>query len=90
MALDYNQTGIPKKKFSLVDPNGAWLPCLALYHNAKNKVLVDGNEVILYFGTGRGVLGANAPSVYCMRDACILLVSRHTVLWPLRTEIELQ
>ena len=90
MSLDYNQNGIPKKKFSLVDPNGAWLPCLALYHNATNKVLVDGNEVILYFGTGRGVLGANAPSVYCMRDACILLVSRHTVLWPLRTEIELQ
>ena len=90
MSLDYNQNGAPKRKFSLVDPNGAWLPCLALYQNATNKCLVDGNEVVLYFGTGRGVLGGNAPSVYFMKDACIILVTKHLVLWPLRTEVELQ
>ena len=73
-----------------MDPNGAWLKCWAMHQNATEKSLVNGNEVVLYFGTGRGVLGSNAPSVYLLKNACILLVTKHLFLRPLRTEIELQ
>ena len=90
MPLDYNEKSIPKRKFSLVDPNGAWFTCWAMHQNATEKCLVNGNEVVLYFGTGRGVLGGNVPSVYFMKNACIVLVTKHLFPWPLRTEVELQ
>ena len=90
MPLGYNQSGVPKKKFLLVDRNGAWLTCWAPNQNAMNKCLVDGFEVVLYFGTGRGSLGGNPPSVYLLKDACIFPITKHLLVWPLRTEIELQ
>ena len=90
MALDYNQAGTPKKKFALVDRNGAWINCWAMHQNAMHNCLTDGYEIVLYFGIGRGNLGSCPPAVYFLKDACILPVTKHLFQWPLRTEVEVQ
>ena len=61
-----------KRAFILVDGAGMWLRCCALGRCAQSRCLENGNEVILYYGTGRGARGSSPPMVYLMKDSLIV------------------
>ena len=90
MDLDVSLSGVNKRKFKLVDLNGAWFFCCAHGVNAVHASLSNNSEIVLYFGTGRGAIGSDAAAVYAFKDACIIKVASHAVAWPMRTEIMLQ
>ena len=66
------QQDTKKRAFILVDAAGMWLRCCALGRCAQSRCLANGNEVILYYGTGRGVRGSSPPMVYLMKESVIL------------------
>jgi len=61
-----------KRTFILVDGAGMWLRCCALGRCAQSRCLENGNEVILYYGTGRGARGSSPGMVYFMKDSLIV------------------
>ena len=61
-----------KRAFILVDDVGMWLRCCALGRCAQSRCLENGNEVILYYGTGRGARGSSPAMVYLMKDSLIV------------------
>ena len=66
------QQDTKKRTFILVDGAGMWLRCCALGRCAHSRCLANGNEVILYYGTGRGVRGSSPPMVYLMKESVIV------------------
>ena len=68
------QQGQPKTVFALVDEAGTWLRCCALGRNAVSPALVNGNEVVLYFGAGRNGRGSSPGLVWLFKDACVVLL----------------
>ena len=44
-------------------------------HNVDSSALRDDNEVVVYFGTGRGPLGNSKGMLHLMKDAFIVAVS---------------
>ena len=61
-----------KRTFVLVDGAGMWLRCCAVGRCANSRSLENGNEVILYYGTGRSARGSSPPMVYLMQDSLII------------------
>ena len=61
-----------KRTFVLVDGAGMWLRCCAVGRCANSRCLENGNEVILYYGTGRSARGSSPPMVYLMQDSLII------------------
>ena len=68
------QQGQPKSVFSLVDEAGTWLRCCALGRNAVSPALVNGNEVVLYFGAGRPGRDASPGLFWLFKDSCVVLL----------------
>ena len=56
----------------LVDGAGMWMRCCALGRCANSLGLNNGNEVILYYGIGRGARGSAPGMVYFMQDSLIV------------------
>ena len=53
-----------KRTFILVDGAGMWLRCCALGTCALSRALENGNEVVIYYGAGRGARGSVPGMVY--------------------------
>ena len=70
--MQLTQQDSKKREFNLVDSAGMWLRCCALGRCAQSRCLENGNEVILYYGTGRGARGSAPPMVYLMKDSLIV------------------
>ena len=64
--------------FDVVDIAGLYITCCAMKHNADSTALRNDNEVVVYFGTGRGPLGNSKGMSYLMKDAFIVGVSGST------------
>jgi hypothetical protein len=89
-SIDYTKNGNEVRYFVLVDSVGSYIPCAAMDHNAKSDALAEGNEVLLYFMTGRGPIGSSKGMLYAMKDASIVPLG-HTFLAGLPThEIEIK
>ena len=71
---EYTQSQNVKRIFDLVDPQGLYIICCAMFHNSMSLALKNQQEVILFFGTGRGPIGSSEGMVYLMADAMILAV----------------
>ena len=70
-----SQNGNPLRLFSLMDRRGAFISCIAFDRHVDDETLSNGNEVMVYFGTGRAGIG-NAPSaVYLYNDAVVVKCS---------------
>ena len=70
-----SQNGNPLRLFSLMDRRGAYISCIAFDRHVDDETLSNGNEVMVYFGTGRAGIG-NAPSaVYLYNDAVVVKCS---------------
>ena len=77
-----------KRLFSLVDNAGSWIKCCAIGMPARSLALVNGNEVVLYFCSGRGSLGTSPGMVYLMKDSLIVKVGSRPEVPPKRFQIE--
>ena len=76
MQPDVSQQGTPKRHFDLVDDTGSWISCCALGSNASSLSLEAGNDVVLYFVTGRSATGSNPGMLYLMKDSVIVMLGR--------------
>ena len=61
-----------KRSFNLVDDAGTWIKCCAIGMPARSLALVNGNEVVLYFCTGRHGIGTSPGMVYLMKDSLVV------------------
>ena len=77
-----------KRLFTLVDDAGSWIKCCAIGMPARSLALVNGNEVVLYFCSGRGSLGTSPDMVYLMKDSLVVKLGSRTEVPPKRFQIE--
>ena len=83
---EYTQSQKVKRIFDLVDPQGLYITCCAMFHNSMSLALKNQQEVILFFGTGRGPIGSSEGMVYLMADAMILAVGAPRSSSPIKRE----
>jgi hypothetical protein len=79
-----------KRMFSLVDDAGMWIRCCAIDLTARSRALSNGNDVVLYFGTGRKGLGSSPGMVYFMRDSLVVQVGHRAESAIKRAEISIE
>ena len=72
--IDYSQSQNTKRVFDLMDASGSYVKVCAMHHNSTSAALRNHQEVICYFGTGRGPIGSSVGMIYLMKDAMILPV----------------
>ena len=60
--------------FDLVDGHGMYLTCCAMQHNADSSALRNFQEVVVYYGAGRGPIGSSKGMIYLLRDALMVPV----------------
>eukprot|EP00973_Karenia_brevis_P083005 11508605-Karenia_brevis.AAC.1 len=58
--------------------------------HATSKALCVGNQVVLYFCTGRGPIGEAKGCVYLFKDAIIVMTRKTSTIVPKRVEIDIQ
>ena len=85
-SLEQSQGGNAKRVFDIVDNAGLYITCCAMKRNVDSSALRDNNEVVVYFGTGRGPLGNSKGMLYLMKDAFIVGVSGSTTSSMPKTE----
>ena len=66
--------------FDLVDNAGMYFTCCAMKHNADSTALQNFQEVVVYYGRGRGPMGSSKGMLYLLRDACIISVNSPSLL----------
>ena len=72
--VQYSQAGNEKRLFDLVDHQGAFINCCAMKHNVASRALVNLQEVVVYFASGRGPRGSAPGLLYLMKDAMIVSI----------------
>ena len=75
--MEYSQNGNPKRCFDLVDSQGSYLKCCAMKQNSTSRLLQQFQQVVIYFGCGRGPKGSAAGMLYLMKDAVIYPVGKN-------------
>ena len=63
-----------KRTFVLVDDLGMWIRCCAIGLSARSRALANGNDVVLYYGTGRSGLGSAPGMIYFMKNSLVVQV----------------
>ena len=84
--LELSQAGNAKRHFDIVDPAGLYIPCCAMKHNARSPALENFQDVILYYGLGRGPIGSAQGKLYLMDDAFIVRVGEPSSSGFMKTE----
>ena len=74
--------------FALVDEMGSWLQCCGIGRNGRGAVLQDGNEVVLYYASGRKGIRNSDGLVWLFKDAMVVLVGKKN--FQKRMQIELK
>ena len=85
--MQFAMQEVNKRTFNLVDEAGMWIPCCAIGLTARSKSLANGNDVVFYYGTGRGSVGTSPGMIYFMKDSLAVQVGRRAVVPTKRTEI---
>ena len=57
------------RNFFLLDRRGAYIQCVAHDRHVDDPQITNGNEVVLYFGTGRGGIGSRSSTVYMYNNS---------------------
>ena len=86
-SLDESQSGNPKLSFGLIDRSGTWFSCCAIGLHALSKALVRGNEVVLYYVSGRPQIGDAKACAYLYKDANIIMTASNCTVPPKKVEI---
>ena len=69
-----SQQDLTKRTFHLVDRAGTWIRCCAIGLSATSRALANGNEVVLYYGTGRSGIGPSPGMVYFLKDSLVVQI----------------
>ena len=69
-----SRSGNDKRVFRLYDSQGDFIVCCAQGNLCHNDVLVDDNEIIIFFAAGRDPIGSDEGMVCALKDSCILPV----------------
>ena len=77
-----------KRLFTLIDEAGSWIKCCAVGMPARSVSLANGNEVVLYFCTGRASIGTSVGMLYLMKDSVVVKVGFKTEVPVKRLQIE--
>ena len=85
--LDFTRAGNEVRRFKLVDAAGFFFNCAAMFQNAKSVALEVNNEVLVFFGTGRGPIGTSAGAIHLMKDAVIVPLGQKFLGGTLKEEI---
>ena len=86
-----NNSDNKMRDFRLVDKNGAWIRCCAMFHNINSPALkAEQTEAVLYFGAGRGPIGTMPGKVYFYRDSIIAPLRVADKAAPYRQQIDIQ
>ena len=85
--MHLTQQDASKRTFNLVDDAGMWIRCCALYLSARSRALANGNEVVLYYGTGRSKLRSSPAMVWFMRDSLVVQIGYRAAGATKRAEI---
>ena len=83
---ELSQSGNPKRVFDLVDGSGLYFTCCAMKHNADSRALENYQDVVLYFGSGRGQIGSSKGMLYLMKDAFIVSIGTPSLMHAPKTE----
>ena len=78
--------GNRKRVFNIVDNSGLYFTCCALSDNAESIALKNNEEVVLYFGSGRGPMGGVKGMLYLLKDALIIPTGKTTRKTCIKTE----
>lgn len=87
--ISLTQQDSKKRTFILVDGAGMWLRCCALGRCAQSHCLENGNEVVLYYGTGRSTRGSAPGMVYFIKDSLIVQIATRRCAIVKRSEIHI-
>ena len=87
-SLDATQQGIPIREFDLVDESGTWIKCSAWGRNSRVKILVDGQEVILYFATAKSGAGGVGVCLWLFKDVFLAVMGPQTPTRVKRIELD--
>ena len=88
--LDFSQQGNEVKYFKLVDAAGFYLQCAAMHHNSHSRALEEDNEIILYFGIGRGPVGRCDGILFVGKEGCIVPLGKRLLAPAGRFAIEIK
>eukprot|EP00959_Pyramimonas_sp_CCMP1952_P299810 6270862-Pyramimonas_sp.AAC.1 len=55
-------------------------------HNAASQALRNFQDVVVYYGTGRGAIGSSKGMLYLLKDAMIIPIGQPSLLGTARTE----
>ena len=75
-----------RRVFDIVDGMGSYLTCCAMLHNAESQALRNLQEVVVYFGTGRGPSGSVKGMLYLLKDAYVVPIGKQGSVPPRKTE----
>ena len=85
-ATEMASGGNLKRVFDIVDNSGLYFTCCAMLDIAESIALKNNEEVVLYFGTGRGPMGGVKGMLYLLKDALIIPTGRSTRKTCIKTE----
>ena len=85
-SMEMSQGGNAKRVFDIVDNAGVYFTCCAMKHNASSSALQNFQEVVVYFGTGRGPIGNSKGMLYLLKDAMIIPIGQPSLLSAAKTE----
>ena len=72
--------------FYIVDNAGVYSTCCAMKHNAESGALQNFQDVVVYYGTGRGPIGTSKGMLYLLKDAMVTPVGQPSLLSAAKTE----
>ena len=81
-----SQSGNVKRMFDIVDHTGMYITCCAMKHNVESSALQNFQEVVIYYGLGRGPMGTLKGMLYLLKDAFIIPVGQSSSLTITKTE----
>ena len=55
-------------------------------HNADSPALENYQDVVIYFGSGRGAIGSSKGMLYIMKDAIIISLGKPSMMTTPKTE----
>ena len=69
-----------------MDNSGVYITCCAMKHNAESSALQNFQDVVVYFGTGRGPIGHSKGMLYLLKDAMIISLGQPSLMSAAKTE----
>ena len=85
--IEPTNSGGQKRSFKLVDPTGAWLHCCASDDLTESTGLKHLQKVVVFFGSGRGALGASPAAIWLFKDSFIVPLQQQIVHAPMGQQV---